>query len=364
METVVIDPPVTSNGLYLYQEEGCYDLTDKWYVPGRALHVASAMDASYIPPLDNWTLFAEAVSHYDDVWMIYTVPLECYLQVPTEVRSKITIVKNPHAIPADLTRLGFKRVVSSSAFDLNVSERFWWLFDNQLATVQVADGCPYQCQFCPWHRHVFPYRRWADPRVSAELTQRANFPYLICPQITGNREWLAEFIRCLGFSSNPFWTDLNCAHLPAYEDDIRTLAQRGMTLAIVGMEFLVDECLRRIGCSHRVEQAKHMVRLLTELGVRGEYQLRYGHGETIEQIEETTDILLRLADELDISKKLHCLTTGPFYYWFPSDLSRSLKLTTVEPLGFPRLMEDVEKDRMDAWLTAYEKLRQAGWEVR
>ena len=45
------------------------------------------------------------------------------------------------------------------------------------------------------------------------------------------------------------------------------------------------------------------------------------------------------------------------------ELSRSLTLKTVAPLGFPVVVEDMEKERLDAWNSTYQVLRDAGWNI-
>ena len=361
---VVIDPPKTEDGRFLYQEECCYNLCPEWQVPARALHIASDIDGAYVPPLDSWELFAAAVESYEAVWMLYTFPLSQFLAVPERLRSKIFAVTNPHQCSSNIDAAGFKGITSTIGFGLNVDERFWFLYDNQPATIQVNSGCPYQCEYCVWSRQAFPRRQWANPVVCGQLSSLARAPYLICSQITGEPQWVAAFIGARTQPFNAFSTDLNCAHLPNFTEDIRALAEVGMSRAIVGIEAMAPNSLRRLGCAHTIGQARAMFGLLTELGVEGVFQLRYGYGETIEEIEESTRALAAVAEDFPGATDLHEIRAGAIYYWFESDLSRSLTLRTVAPLGYPVSVEAGTPERREAWLAAYETLRAAGWTVR
>jgi hypothetical protein len=211
---------------------------------------------------------------------------------------------------------------------------------------------------------VFPDRRWADPTLVANLSNRANASYLICSQITGDHEWLEAFVSSRSPPYNTFSTDLNCVHSPRYDDDVQRLAEVGLTRAVVGVEALSERSIERLGCPHNVIQARAMFALLAELRVYGCYQLRRGYGETIEEIEETTQALVAIATDLKAHRAPHVIRVGAIYFWHSSELSRSLRLKTVAPLGFPVQIEDMEPERIQAWNTSYATLRAAGWNVR
>jgi hypothetical protein len=143
---LVIDPP-RQDGRVLYQEECCYNRNEQWQVPARALHVATEVDAVYIPPLESWDEFCAAVRQYDETWMIYTLPLSRYLDVPQEARSRITAVVNPRGSTTDVSSLGFRAIASTMDFGLDVAERFWCLYGGNEATIQVNSGCPFAMYF-------------------------------------------------------------------------------------------------------------------------------------------------------------------------------------------------------------------------
>ena len=360
---VVIDPPV-QGGQYLYQEECCYNRTRQWQVPARALHVATDLGADYIPPPRSWSDFRVAVNQYDEAWLIFTCPLQRFLDVPGDLRRRITAVVNPPTCKRSVANWGFSRLQTTADFGLDVNERFWALFDGAPATIQVNSGCPYRCQFCVWNRAIFRPRRWADPMLVAELSSRARNPYLICSQITGDHQWIETFVNARRCPEGPFATDLNCAHLPAYDRDIRRLAAAGMTRAVVGTEAFSDISLRRLGCPHTVAQSRLMFELLAELAVVGVYQLRRGFGESLEEIAETTKALLEIAETTEAHNAPHEIRVGPVYYWHESELSRTINTKRVAPIGFSVAVENMEPARLDAWNATYKTLRAAGWNVR
>lgn len=363
MTRVVMDPPIY-RGQYVQQEECCFCMCDTWSVPARPLHIATDLDAPYIPPLRNWDEFAHAVSQYDEAWMVFTPPQQRYLQVPPEVRDRITAVCNPPTCQDWLQDWGFRNVVPTTDFNLDVAERLWPFFNDQKSVIQVNSGCPYRCHYCVWNREVFPDRRWADPKLVAHLSARSNYSYLLCSQITGDHGWIETFLTERRNSVTPFWTDLNCAHLPAFESDIRRLAKAGMRQAMVGTEAFCEPSLNRLACPHTVAQSRLMFDLLTDLGVRGTFQLRRGFGEEAEEIVETTDMLLQLAKERPEHLSLQTLRSGPYYYWHHSVLSDSIRTKWVSPLGYEVEVEDMDDERLSLWNQSYDKLREAGWRVR
>jgi len=364
MSCVVIDPP-RQQGKYVYQEECCFSLISGWQVPARALHIATQLDAPYIPPLESWDEFASAVDQYDAAWMIYSFPLSNWLDVPQRVRGKITAVCNPHTCSASLDGAGFKATETTLAYGLDVAERLWPLFEGNHATIQVNSGCPFGCHYCVWNREAFPRKwLWADPKLVAELSNRAKNPYLICSQITGDHQWIDAFLtERKPITSDEFSTDLNCAHMPAYEHDIRRLAENGMRTAVVGTEAFSDTSLARLGCPHTVDQSRQMVKLLAELWVTGKYQLRYGYGETIEEIEENTRNLLRIAYDANLVDSPHSIHVGAIFYWHPSKLSESLATVNHVRHGVPCQVQAPDEERKQAWLRSYAALRDAGLRI-
>jgi radical SAM superfamily enzyme YgiQ (UPF0313 family) len=296
--------------------------------------------------------------------MLYTFPLSRWLDVPQELRSKIWAVRNPIGCPGDLEKEGFRGDVPTIGFELNVDETFWYLYEDRPATIQANSGCPYRCEPCVWNRTIFPRRQWAHPVVTGQLSSLAKNPYVICSQLTGDHEWLEAFVEARRLPLNTFSTDLNAAHVEKYEADIRRLAEAGMTRAIVGVEALSDSALRKIRCPHTVEQARKMFALLAELGVEGVYQIRYGYGETLAEIQETRRTLTEVAETCNLAEAPHGIRTGGFYYWHESHLSRSLKLRTVAPLGYPVQVEDVDEARRAAWVETYGLWKELGLDVR
>jgi len=362
MNIAVIDPPVQFEN-YLYQEECCYNRVRVWQVPARSLHVASQIGADYVRPPASWKAFAEAAAEYDTVYLLYTPPLMRWLDAPMELRSKIVVVVNPPILREMVVTWGFREAIAVSEFGLDVAERFWPLFDGRPATIQAASGCPHGCHFCTWSYRAFSPRRWANPSVTAELANRSIRPYLICPQLTGVASWVAAFAAARRLPFNGFSTDLNCAHMPSFEADIRTLAEVGLDKAVVGTEAFCDQSLRRLGCPHTLEQSRRMMHLLAELAIEGTYQLRRGYGETLQEIDQTANNLIELLRSLPPNSPVR-IRAGPVYYWHESELLVDLKTKWVAPLGYSVRVEDQDQERLNAWQRCYDNIRAAGFDCR
>lgn len=362
MKTVVIDPPKQECG-YLYQEECCYNTCPQWQVPARALHIATDLGADYVQPPDNWDEFGAVVNRYDEAYMLFTPPLLRWLNVPMELRPRITAVANPPTMKGLIDTWGFKRVLATSDFGLDVAPRFWSMFDGATATIQANSGCVFRCNYCTWNRSVFTPIRWADPVLVGELSSRASRSWVLCSQLTGQAEWIRRFINARSLPFNDFATDLNAAHMPHFEGDIRSLAEVGMNRAIVGTEAFFEQSLKRLHCPHTVAQARQLMLLLAEVRVEGIYEIRRGYGETLEEIAETRDTVLSILGEIDKDAPLR-INVGPIYYWHDSDLMRSIETRWVSPLGYNVRVERMDRERLDAWQACYDAIKAAGWQVR
>lgn len=379
---LAIEPPSFLNSKnkrrFVFQEECCWGLFGSWTVPAKTLQVASALDADFIEPATSWADIVESTTDYDECYLVLSYPLwiafEGFAELDAEIQRKFTLIINPGtAVDWVAERLPTARVVP---IDYNfvegpenskrlpaIAERFYRYFDgSRKTTIQAASGCPFGCRYCVWRRRR---TRWADAAQVAELSANIDNAYILAPQLTGNPDWVSLFVarrREMGKYTR-FKSTLNCAHIDKYSDDIRQLSQVGLHHAEIGTEAFSDSALKKLGCSHTVDQEERMLQLAAELGLSVQFELRSGYGETSSEIEEMADNLERIGLRTGVAGIQHKLHIGPLYYWpgtmlpIPNDVLRRTQN------GIETVQERLSDDQKVAWNRCYKTARDAGWNI-
>lgn len=378
---LVIDPPLfkEDNGRnrYIFQEECCWDLRGGWTIPARSLQLASALGADYEPPCDSWDQVARKASKYDQCYMVMTYALWCafkgFSELKDEVQQRFTILANSagtvswfseHTKAGEVVGIDTPMGGDKDNRQLPlIDRRFWDYFDGQRnVTIQAASGCPFGCKYCVWRRRK---TRWADPNQVADLSASVNNAYILAPQLTGNNDWLTRFVarRLEKSTSVPFRSTLNCTHVSKHEEQIRQLKRVGLVHAEIGTEAFSDSAIRKLGCSHTMELTEKMVALVAELGISAQFELRYGYGETAEEIDEMRENLMRIGKNMQIANVVHRLHTGPIFYWPGTELPMPSNILRQQRNGIETIRESLSEEQKRSWKRCHESARKVGWNV-
>ena len=357
----VIEPPKYNNK-FLLQEECCITFSDSWQVPAGSLRIATYRSTDFIPPPQNWIEFENIIKEYNTVYLVFSYNCIKVLNVPRHLRYKVIIVTNPSTFVWNVEYWKFKAIERLVDYPLKIDPKFWHLYKDKHSIIQIASGCQFKCHYCVWNRTLGYKIQWADPIDCAYLSDISASSYLLCPQITGNSPWVIEFLNSRK-TNKPFYTDVNCVHIDKYEDDLRKLAIKGLNRAVVGTEAFSDISLKKLGCPHTVEQSIHMISLLSSLNIFGAYQLRRGFGETVEEILETRENLIKIAQDLNIKEIPHKVTVGPIYYWHNSPLMPENK-EYIEHSGFPIAIQKLTPEINQVWLDTYKIMEEKGWKIK
>lgn len=173
------------------------------------------------------------------------------------------------------------------------------------AIYQVTRGCPYRCSFCVWGGSTVtdptfkmrPAQQVADDigqirRLSVEARGKPIPLYLLCAQLTTNEKWIADFERAMQGVPYPFQANVNLGDLTA--DKLRVLMKCGLVSTSIGLEAVTTPLLGMLGKPYTFERAVHGLLTLQEVGINWKAHVRYGFGETAEDVAEATANLLKM----------------------------------------------------------------------
>ena len=187
---------------------------------------------------------------------------------------------------------------------------------------QVARGCPYHCRFCVWGGSTVtdptfrlrPAQLVADNlRQLREITVKAlgkPLPaYLLASQLTASQKWVEAFHAAMAREPYKFQSPVNLQDLTA--DKLRMLKECGLVSTSVGLEATADAILRRMGKPFTFERATHGLLTLQENGIKWRAHIRYGVGETAEEVAEATANIHKLRKaglrhmRVDLARMVH-----------------------------------------------------------
>ncbi len=236
---------------------------------------------------------------------------------------------------------------------------------------QVSTGCKYHCPFCVW-QNQFEVR---DPEISAieisnlyysfvepRANKSANDVLVLTNEITGRPEWLKTF--CSGLPKGMTWTsDINVRN--ATFDDLQLAHEHGLRRVCMGIEFLTDSMMKKLGKGHTVEEAFHVMTNLKRLGIRYRFSLRAGVGETPVDLDELLDNLRVMADAKPGPLTPDFIRFGPMVEW-PGYrwLTNRYKLKELVNLGtecYPRWTLRLAEEVKAGWREIRQFCIEQGW---
>ncbi len=201
-----------------------------------------------------------------------------------------------------------------------VPPRYWRFY--AWACYQVTRGCPYRCTFCVWGGSTVTdqnFKMRPADQVAEDMLKIRNhaidnkvkiFTYLLAAQLTTNLKWIQRFNTLLGHDPIPFQSNVNVFDLT--DEKIRLLKESGMTLVSVGIEALTDSLLERINKRHRFEHIIEGLKVLDKHYSHYTCHLRTGIGETLKDIEESKQNVIKLHE---VGIKYARFHFGPVIYY-------------------------------------------------
>ena len=205
-----------------------------------------------------------------------------------------------------------------------VPDRYW---PHYAAVIyQVGRGCPYRCKFCVWGGsfvtdptfRLRPAQLVADNlcqlrEITVKALGRPLPVYLLAGQLTASQRWVDQFHAAMAFEPYKFQSPVNLQDLTA--EKLRLLHECGLVSTSVGLEATADPILKRMGKPFTFERATHGLLTLQEAGqaygLKWRAHVRYGVGETAEEVQEATENVHKLRQaglrrlHVDLAQMVH-----------------------------------------------------------
>lgn len=248
--------------------------------------------------------------------------------------------------------------IENTNFDL-VPETYWAKY--RVVCYQVTRGCPYRCHFCVWGGSTVtdatfkmrPAKQVADAiRSIQKKTNHLRALYILSSQLTTNLQWIQEFHSYM--HENPLSFQTNVNHYDLTDEKIRLLKESGMRWVSVGTEALSDSLLQKMGKQHRFSHIVNGSLILDKYYDRYSSHLKYGCGETEEDIEETLTNLQKLK-EAGVTNARY--TVGPLLYYKGTYIREHPPCETIPHPKYGEPMMKVSK----SWNKVGNRLKEYGW---
>jgi len=135
-----------------------------------------------------------------------------------------------------------------------------------------------------------------DLRQLHELSTKARgkpLPlYLLAAQLTTSDRWINEFHAEMVGEPYQFQSNANLGDLTA--DKMHLLMECGLSSTSVGLEAVTTPLLYKLGKPYTFERALHGLLVLQETGIKYRAHIRYGFGETAEDVQESVENIHRM----------------------------------------------------------------------
>jgi len=380
---------------WLMQEECCWQLRSV-YAPALPLRLASnQLHAASLEPvalgLDD---YADAVPWADNYGLVYTwrfgaqlepILRELIARGRSTARVWTLLVANPastaEALRERVDRLGGKDVVQvttpAEQFRRQDPLRLELLDDPYVrerclqVVYALSTGCPWTCRFCHWagqRRQVRDlYVAVAEMRALLELVPTARSDpsgyglSVLCNEVTGNEAWLERFCLRMAGLGVAWRTDANVRTLTRRQAELLRLG--GCVDVTLGVEFLEDEMLERLGKGHTVDQALAAFGWLEEMGIRYHFSLRSGVGETAVHLERLLANIRRLRAEGHTPEwvRMGSMVEWPGRPWL-DELAPDAERQQVWATGwYPQWEAVLTAEQRVGWAPVLEELKVADW---
>jgi pyruvate-formate lyase-activating enzyme len=228
----------------------------------------------------------EVVDKYDFHFAIYSEPEKTLLDwcrgVPREelkgavYKRELDVIKNP---PQE-SYFSKCPAIDWDKFDIGAY--------NEPIFYQIARGCPYSCKFCVWARkawQVKPVETVLADLMSLER-QGVRLVYLLCAQITTNKNWLINFCKeKIRLGIRVSWkTDVRANEVNRHI--IRLMRDAGCVEVYMGVESFNQQILEKLEKKLTVSQIMRASRILNEEGIPLSFAIMFNVGETEQQVKE------------------------------------------------------------------------------
>jgi len=184
-----------------------------------------------------------------------------------------------------------------------VPSHYWQRY--KAAVYQATRGCCYHCSFCVWGGSTVTdttFRLRPAAQVASNLRQLRELStaargkplplYLLAAQLTSSDVWIREFHAEMAGEPYQFQSNVNLGDLTA--EKMRLLMECGLSSTSVGLEAGATPLLYKLGKPYTFERALHGLLTLQEVGIKWRAHVRYGFGETAEDVEESAENVHRM----------------------------------------------------------------------
>lgn len=210
--------------------------------------------------------------------------------------SKDVVITAPRAFMADLDELPRAR------HDLLPLDRYWAPFLSHYTFVEASRGCVYRCVFC---RQAVMWEWKFRARSAKSLFEEAQYVHSLgvdnilfhADTFTLDHEMVAELCGLLINAGTPFRWACNTHVKPLYNHPelIPKMREAGCWMIAVGIESGDDAVLKNIKKMTTVKEIETVVRMIDRAGIEAWGYFIIGlPGDTLESIEKTIDLALRL----------------------------------------------------------------------
>ncbi len=367
---ILILPQNPITGYYM-QEECCWSrnsATLGLLALHAAAHVNAVNPANPVTAIVPWDVSAPPPA--EPFGLVFSWPFGDELTPLASTAS--LLIANPSGCAPRLAAL-FPRAVVIPARDVFqrsaplpfhlLPSRVWPSF--RAASVWFSTGCPWSCPFCVW---AAPYAHRAPQALAADISaviastrnigQTPSSLLLLGNEISGKPTWLNSLAQHLP-PGLKFTADINCRNVTL--DDLTTAWNIGLRTTCLGIEFLTDSMLQKLGKGHTVSTAFQAMTWLQELGIAYRFSLRSGVGETPADLAEL-ERNLQTMRALDLSPDhIYCgsMREWPGHEWLPTGVETVNIGSTAFPSLTPRLTQPVK----DAWKSTFDTIRSFGWPI-
>lgn len=237
---------------------------------------------------------------------------------------------------------------------------------------QISTGCRSQCKFCTW---AGTETKLKNPEIVADdigfLAKHTSASWrnhgvgdnfnLLSAQITADKAWVEAFCarKARVAPEVRFQSDVSPHTLD--EEVLLRLKDAGLVAVFMGVESFVDSCLQKLGKPYRSRQIEDALLLLAKHGICVTIPLRYGYGETAEEVLANQSVIRRLAAA---GVRPVAVRVGAIWYWEGTRFRQETpvsKLRQCNKYSVPIYSRRDCGQRREEWRTVRATMKELGW---
>lgn len=207
---------------------------------------------------------------------------------------------NPEGPPLDINNLPPIPYGLLDIEDYTAPTQYLYPGVRRLLPFEGSRGCPFRCAFCSEPALTRTYRMMAPERLyeqTLELVQRYNLNHIVFydEEFFANAHWATRIARLINGQYS--WNVQSRAD-DMLKVDLKEMERCGMLVVAPGLESGSNRILKFIKKQAMAEQSIAANRKLAETSIFAQYNFMMGFpGETLEELNETVDLALRLMEE-------------------------------------------------------------------